>query len=268
MPFGGGDPQAWEVGEVIGKGWESVKRDWAVLVFAPLLAGFIGNIPSTALQGMVAAGVLQEGTTEYFAVYVPVNLIGFVISTFFLAGQLKIFCAVARGLPGNFGDLFAGGSSFFPLLASQFLVGLAIGFGTLALIVPGVILACGLVFSQYYVVDAGMGPIEAMKESWRATTGHKASIFLLGLASIAVVMVGLLACCVGALVALPVCWMALTIVYLRISGRGPAATAVGYGAAGPAAPPGWGPPPGNAPGAPPGWGPPAGGPPPGGGWGA
>src|SRR5262245_6487999 len=63
---GDGAPQPWEVGEVLGLGWEAVKRDWPVLVFAPFLAMVIASIPSMVLAMCVQAGVVEIYSTEYF----------------------------------------------------------------------------------------------------------------------------------------------------------------------------------------------------------
>jgi uncharacterized membrane protein len=70
------------------------------------------------------------------------------------------------------------------------------------------------------VVDQNMGPIEAMKASWGATTGQKLPIILWGLVAFLVMMAGGLACGLGMLVAMPIVYLAHTTIYLRLSGRG------------------------------------------------
>ena len=39
-------------------------------------------------------------------------------------------------------------------------------------------LAVGLQFGLYVLVDQGAGPVEALKESWRLTDGYKITVFL------------------------------------------------------------------------------------------
>ncbi len=68
---------------------------------------------------------------------------------------------------------------FWRFLGAHILTAIAIALGFLALIVPGIILALGLAFVPYLVVERGLGPIDAIKESWRITKGHKWQLFLL-----------------------------------------------------------------------------------------
>jgi hypothetical protein len=94
----------------------------------------------------------------------------------------------------------------------------------------------------------------------------------LSLVEMLLVLAGMLACCVGLFVVLPVIVLAQTIVYARLSGTAPPPYEQGFGGQGYGGygPPGGAPPPGA--GGPPGYGPPGGappgyGPPPGGGFG-
>jgi uncharacterized membrane protein len=95
------------------------------------------------------------------------------------------------------------------------------------LIVPGVILALGWSLAPFYVVDAGMGPIEAMKASWSATRGQKGEIFVLGIASVGLTLLGVLMCCVGVLATSPILYVAFAIAFIRMSGLGVVATLPG-----------------------------------------
>lgn len=233
-----GAPQPWGVGEVIDAGWEAVKRDWPVLVFAPLVAMIISEIPSAIYGALVAAGMLHDVVT-YTIANIAFTLLGFLVSWFFLVGQLRIFSAAARGESPEFGMLFGGGDRFLPMLGTQLLFVLVVALGMVALVVPGVIALLGLSLAQYYCAEASLGPIESLKASWEATKGHKGSIFLLVLAAGGVIIVGMLALCVGIFVAMPVVGVAMATAYLRMSGRGGASLAPM---------PGFGPPPGMPPG--------------------
>lgn len=53
--------------------------------------------------------------------------------------------------------------------------------GFLLLIVPGIILMYRLFFAPYIVISKNISPIEAMRESWRITSGSVMSLFLMGL---------------------------------------------------------------------------------------
>jgi uncharacterized membrane protein len=70
-----------------------------------------------------------------------------------------------------------------------------------------------------------MGPLEAMRASWAATTGHKGNLFLMGLAFLGITLGGLLACCIGIIPAVPLCYIATAVIFTRLSGRGVAMAA-------------------------------------------
>ena len=114
-------------------------------------------------------------------------------------------------------------------------------------------LVYGLCLAQFFVADADMGPIDAMKASWAATNGHKGKLFLLGLLSIPVMLVGMVACCVGIFATASIVMVAFAIVFVRLSGRGTTSSGYdpgGYGGGG-YAPPGGGYPPAGGYGGPP-----------------
>ncbi len=98
-------------------------------------------------------------------------------------------------------------------MLSQLLVGLTVLVGFILLVVPGIIAMLGLLFSSYLIVDKKKGPIEAMKESWRITDGHKWQLLLFVLAVVALNIVGLLLLFVGLLVTIPVSALAAVHVY-------------------------------------------------------
>lgn len=265
-----GAPQPWEPGEVMSAAWGKFGPNWATLIFSMVLTGIIGSVPSFIPAGLLSAGVVQAGSDEYTVISLVCSLIGFAVQMLFQAGLIKIWLTAAKGGTPSFGDLFSAMGRFPAMIATMFLMFLGIYLGMILLIVPGIILALGFGLAQYFVVDKNMGPIAALGASWKATDGHKAKIFLLGLISIGVMLLGYLACCVGVFVAIPLISLAFAIVYLRLTGQDPTYGGFGGGFSGgfgaPGGPPpagGFGGPPGGGFGGPPGGG--YGGPPQGGG---
>lgn len=263
-PPGGGAAQPWDVGEVVSLAFDQFKRTWGVLIGAFIVDAIVAGLPGQIPQVIAQSGAMDPTDPAFLAINGVCTLIGLALGAFMASGLIKIYVTAARGGEPAFGDLFSGGSKTLKILATQFLMGFAILIGFLLLIVPGIILALGLAFSTYYVADADMGPIDAMKASWEATNGSKGKLFLLGIVGFLIVLVGIIACCIGAIPAAAIVTLANAIVFIRISGRGatpsgfdPNAGGMGGGFA-PAAPGGFGAPPG-------GFGP--GGAPPGGGYG-
>jgi hypothetical protein len=278
-----GTPQSWEVGEVISSAFEAFKLSWGPLVAGVFISGLIRQVPTILIQvgfGMMGisdetggAGVHVSASPALVVLGVGISLFGLLAAlalySFFNVGLIRMYCAAARNEPIDLGVLFRGLDRLLPMVGVQLLFGLAVGLGLLFFIVPGIILSLGLLFAPYYVADAGLGPVEAIKASWAATTGERGKVFLFGVAACGVSLLGLLACCLGIYAAVPVISIATAIIYTRISGSSGSSGGMG-------APPfpgpgfagypggGYGPPPGG------GYGPPPGGgygPPPGGGYG-
>jgi len=87
------------------------------------------------------------------------------------------------------------------------------------LIVPGIIFVLMFMFTTLIVIDRGLGPIEAMKESSRITRGHRWTLLGLALLVVLVTLLVLLALVVGLLVSVPVSWIALAHVYRVLARR-------------------------------------------------
>jgi hypothetical protein len=223
VPPGGapqGSAQPWDIGEILSLAFEGFKRTWGVLIGAFVVDAILTQIPGGISNGIVASGAIDQGSAAQVIIQLVLTLVGLAVGAFMASGLLKIYITAARGGQPNFGDLFSGGSKMFSILAVQILMGLAILLGLILLVVPGIILALGLSYSTYFVADADMGPIDAMKASWAATTGSKAKLFLFGFVAFFIAMGGVLACCVGVFPAVAITALAQAMIYVRISGRG------------------------------------------------
>ncbi len=236
---GGGGPtngaQSWEATEVMGQAWAIFKVHALVLVGATFVAALIQNILSRVVGTVTGAFVeipasgLTPGVggvsgmeTELILKILSAAAVGMVIvlpvTAFFRAGIIKLMLSPARGGVPNFGDVFGGASRTLPLLLAMILKGLIVFVGCLLLIIPGIYASFALSQVEYFVVDRQMGPIEAIQASWSATEGQKIGIFIYWLLSLVVAILGLLACCVGVLAAIPVIELGAAIIFTRITG--------------------------------------------------
>lgn len=133
------------------------------------------------------------------------------------AGWLLVCLRVVRGQRTGVADLFAGFGMFGRCLGAYVLIGIFVGLGTLALVVPGMVLAVGWSFSYLLIVDKNMGPWEAMGESWRMLTGYKWSMAgMMGMLSL-INLLGALCFGVGLLVTMPMTGVATAIFYEKLN---------------------------------------------------
>ena len=79
------------------------------------------------------------------------------------------------------GHLTAGGTRIWAYIGLSIVTGIAIMFGLVLLIVPGVILLVRWSAAPGYLIGRGTGVGEAMSKSWDATRGHSWPIFFAGL---------------------------------------------------------------------------------------
>lgn len=201
---------AWSPTAAIQYGWRAMwGRPEIILVL--FVAGLLGS-------SLSLAGSFVEAFHGPKILNVSLSLAGAFVQIYFSMTALRYCLKVARGEPTGINELFAGGP-YLNVFLCGLLSGLLIIIGFLLLIVPGIILALGLGQATALVVDRGLGPIEAMRESWRITMGRKWDLLALGLLSCLVVLAGLLACLVGVVFAAVLLEMAHVYTYLRLSGQ-------------------------------------------------
>ncbi|WP_437296698.1 YciC family protein [Sorangium sp. So ce426] len=217
-PPGTGVAAPWGAGDAASFGWERLKRDPAVLIGAAFVVWFAMLVPAF-IGGGIEAMLAGDAPMAGLAVRLFLQIVGFVIFSYFLGGMTSLSLKVARGQPYSFSDLLGGGQWFLSILGAGFLTTIATYIGMFLLIVPGVIVSLGLSMTYLCIVDRNLGAIDAMKESWRITTGHKGGIFVYVLLACALALAGALACCLGVFVAAPVITIGLTYIYLRLTGQ-------------------------------------------------
>jgi hypothetical protein len=169
---------------------------------------FLGALVSLALSTLISMGVTAFGlaahdrpeSVELSALWRP--------HPFWKYLGLTILVAL----------IFVAGSLLGLALVATLGVKAGLGIGVPLLVVLGVIVGLMFFFSGFLVIDRGLGPIQALKESHRITHGYKWSLFVLSLLLVLINLAGLLALIVGIFVSAPVTLLALTQAYRVLSG--------------------------------------------------
>jgi hypothetical protein len=156
---------------VMGSDWEGNFRHIITIGSLGLLAAFFGFL------GMLYA---------------------FLISPVFNYGGSMIFVQAVRKLKPDFEYLIKGFTeNYLNIVLANLLVFALVILGFIALIIPGIIIGCRLMFVSYLVMDKKLDPIEAVEMSWRLTRGHAWKIFFMGFVSIFIFIFGLCMLIVG-----------------------------------------------------------------------
>jgi uncharacterized membrane protein len=205
------------IGDCISYGWETFKKRPWILIGALLIAIIIGSIPGLfgPLPDIGPDGkIIPPPLTT---MYVISSLASIVVSIFVSIGLVTFSLRAHDNIQSvQLGDLW-NPAPFWRFLVAHILTGIAVALGFVAFIIPGFVLLAGLMFVPYLVVERGLGPIEAMKESWRIAKGHKWTLFLLFLALMGLNLLGVLALFVGVFVSVPVTMIAVAHAYRTLA---------------------------------------------------
>jgi uncharacterized membrane protein/DNA-directed RNA polymerase subunit RPC12/RpoP len=209
-----------DFGDVFGRTWAIFKEQWGMCLAVVVLVVVL-NFGCGFVLGF-AVGVARAVTRNY-QLYVILSLMARMVTLLFGIwlgiGQAKFFLKTARGQRAEIIEVFSGGPQYVSILLASLLFGVIVALGTLALIVPGVILA--LMFSQFYylILDRDLPVLESFRRSQRLMAGNKMTLFVIRLAAAGITIVACIPCCLGLFVAIPFFALLNAVVYLAITGQ-------------------------------------------------
>jgi uncharacterized membrane protein len=183
-------------------GWNILKANLKFFVVVMTIVG----IASFLLQLVSFIMPFEENSSWWplsLLIFAVLIILTIIINIMFEVGLVNISIIFRNGETPQIRDLYS--SKPIVLLnyvVAGFIYGLMVAIGLLLLIVPGIYLGLKYQFFGYLIVDRGMGPFEALKESGRLTDGAKKDLFVFWLALICGILVIMLV--LGLLVALPV----------------------------------------------------------------
>ena len=223
----------------------------ALIVMA---VNFACNLVQNGAVQVVTIALQDQRIT--FGVQAMMSIVFWVLQIWLQLGQAMVMLDVARGRPINLSKLFAGGpflrDAIFATLILMLImggvaavligipvgVGLAItqsgegaavgaGIGVALAGIPIIMITLALFQYQFLIVDRRLGAVDSLRTSYEITRGNKLTLLLLGVVlaaiSIAAILVGLLALCVGVIPAMIAVTgfsgLVLAVTYLSMSGQ-------------------------------------------------
>jgi len=211
-----------DIGGCISRGWELVKNNfWPVIgvnaLVLIIIAAFnqiVGLFTGPIIQGMVRQHQFSLGG---ILIVLLVTIVSGPIYTIFMAGLFKYYLKLIRGEGARLGDAFSG---FGPSLGQLILLNLVMTISTLIgyalCLIPGIYLAVAWFFSIPLVIDRRMNFWEAMEASRKLVNKHWFLVFAFLLVYGLLSMAGLIACCIGIFVTMPIGLGALMYAYETI----------------------------------------------------
>jgi hypothetical protein len=201
------------VGGSLGYGWEVMSRYFLVLLLVVIVMGIVlfpaqfininmksddhgwkEIIDFIGWRGFAVLGVFAILLGIFSLIY------SILVVPVFKYGSDIMFVQAARGTRPEFSTLVKGFTeNYLHIVLANLLTIALIMLGTMLLIVPGIIIACRLVFVSYLVMDRKLDPIIAVEESWRLTRGHGWTIFAMGILAFFIFLAGMIMLIVGTL---------------------------------------------------------------------
>jgi uncharacterized membrane protein len=197
------------IGDSIKFGWDTMKGNAGFFIVLIIVAALIENIP----------GAIGNFAKDFPLISFLLFFIGWLLGFIVQMGLIKISLKFCDGIRGKLDDLLSSFDLLWKFIASSIIYGLIVLGGTLLLVVPGIIWAVKFSLFPYFLVDRGMGPIEAIKASGEATQDTKMHLFLFGLILGVLNIAGALVLLVGLFATIPTSMVAYAYVYRTLSGE-------------------------------------------------
>jgi hypothetical protein len=211
-----------DIGDCVSRGWELVKKSfWPVVGINALI--FIIIMAFNQITGLFTSPIVQEMIRQHHVspggilIIVLVTIVSAPVYTVLMAGLFKYFLKMIRGEHPGIGDAFAG---FGPSTGQLILLGLVMNILTIIgyalCLAPGIYLAVAWFFAVPLVIDKQMGFWQAMELSRKMVNKHWFLVFAFLLVYGLLSVVGIVACCIGIFVTLPIGIAALMYAYETI----------------------------------------------------
>ena len=179
-------------------GWETMKKQFLPLFLIVLVLGIVDFPFPPVYEYTDSEGV------HFFPIWIEILGLAYwflFVPVIEYSADL-LFVQAVRDIRIDVKNIIIGFKNYLNIVLANLLVTALIGIAMVALIIPGIIVACRLAFVSYLVMDKNYDPITAVETSWKMTKGYGWRIFVLGFTSIFIFIAGLALFFVGVLPAL------------------------------------------------------------------
>ena len=149
-----------------------------------------GKWVNVALCSLVYLAIMGLAGSTYLGEYI-------LYGPFTFGYYLYLACLIDTGV-NNINLLFKGFERFVDTFVAGLLYTIAVSIGTLLLIVPGIIVACGLGLTFFIMVDdPNISGTDALQQSWNMMRGQKWNLFCLWFRFFGWILLSILTCGIG-----------------------------------------------------------------------
>lgn len=160
------------IGAVLDSGFQLYRARFGRLFGLMLIAGLAG-VPLTLMQAPLGLQSLLHPGSGHLQSALFWAALAFAIKLLFEGAVIHGLATAARNSGSSLRDDMRAGLRGLPALFIAALgYGIAVGLGTLALVVPGIWLSCTLVFFPVPIMADRLGPLRALEASHDMVRGH------------------------------------------------------------------------------------------------
>lgn len=174
-------PNVFDPIDPIRYGWNTLRSNLQFFFVLMITVAVLYNLPSLVWM-FILSGAAAYDTSVIITIFALIVIVSVVIYQVIELGLLDIALSFRDGSSPQIGDLFRQYPLFLKFLVASIIYSMMVFFGLMLLMVPGIYLALKYQLYGYIIVDRGLGPIEALKESSRMTAGAIMSLFVFWLA--------------------------------------------------------------------------------------
>ena len=214
-----------DIGNCLSRGWELVKANFwptvGVTALVVIIIGAINQLVGLVMRPAMNSMIVQHQVTAG-AIFVVVlaSVASAPIYTIFTAGLMKYFLKLIRGEEAQIGDAFSGfGPSIGQLILLSLVQMILVLLGCVLCLIPGIYLSVAWYFAMPLIIDRRMNFWDAMELSRKMVNKHWFIVFAFLVVYGLLVIAGVIACCVGIFVTMPIGFAALMYAYETIFSR-------------------------------------------------
>ena len=204
--------------DVLGFGWHVMKANLAFFIGLGFIFMVVVQIPNLVRLFLTVLRLppIPRAPAQFLRIILSLG-----INMILKIGMIKIALSFCNERKPKLATLFDAWDCFWRYLGAALLYALIVVGGFLLLIVPGIIWAIQFSLYRYFVIDKGLGPIEALKASSRTTRGAKLELFALEFICCGIILLGLLCLVVGLYIAVPIVIVVKALVYRQLAAQTP-----------------------------------------------
>ena len=215
-----------DIGNCISRAWTLVKANFGPVVgisfLIYLVALVVNQIPGIFTRPLVTDMIQNHHfSPQGILILFVVSWLFAPVYTVLMGGLFKYYIKLIRGEPASVGDAFSGFGCFVQLVLLGWVMNLLVWIGMLFCVIPGYYLAVAWYFALPLVIDRKMNFWEAMELSRKVVNKHWFLVFALTLVAGLLAISGVIACCIGIFVTMPLGFVALMYAYEDIFGPPP-----------------------------------------------